>query len=336
MTNHLGSYNDYNISSYLLKHNTYKYSNFYPQNEKKFFLNDFMHYENHHGSGVTMGLNGIDINTEYRTNFHGFRTQELKSVDVVFSGDSFTYGVGLPENAIWASQISNAMGYDSLNLGCPGASVTGVVHNLMHYFKVYGNPKNLFCMFPDFSRMHLFLNSDILVSTNNLSQGGFTETQFAHLGNLDERPKYSKKPYNIEDVMNLEIPYYYSLKAIQSLEQYCEQANINFMWSVFHAPDHEAIRMLKDNEFGYYSNFVDTKQGNWIKHDISNDVYLGEDYNHNIPQEQQFCLCHEEYREIYESYFDLAGDVENGRQRAHHGVHRHMHVAEIFLDKLKS
>lgn len=334
MSQNVSSFNADSVSSYL-QDNQYRYSNFTERNKQKFFLNDFMHYERHPGPITTMGMNGyLDLKTEYSINSHGFRTKELEAVDVIFSGDSFTYGVGLPENATWAAQISEAMGYNSLNLGWPGASVTGVVNNLMHYFKVYGNPKYLFCMFSDFSRMHVFLNSNILVSSNGTT-GGFTEMQLAHLGELDDRPKYSKKPYNIEEVLNLEIPYYYSLKAIQFLEQYCEQAGIKFLWSMFHAPDHEAIRVLKDNEFGYYKDFLDTNQGCWMKDQLFKDAYLGENTAYQDKALEHRIYCHEDLRSKYGSYFDLGGDIEQGMNMAHHGAHRHVHVAEVFLEKIK-
>lgn len=308
----------------------YKYSHFSEDNFDKFFLNDFMHYQNrdpHNG----FGFGGyLDMGNEYIHNSYGYRSQEFSSeIDTVFAGDSFTYGVGLPVDAIWSSILSNKLGLESVNLGWAGASVTGIVSNLMHYFKVYGNPKNLFCMFPDLSRMQVFLNDNIMIS-NNGTTGGFIEVQLNHLAELKDRPPYSKKPYRIEDVVPNEIPFYYSLKAIQSLEQYCDAAGINFAWSIFYSPDHDLIKYLRDssrNVNRYYSKFIDTNQGSWDKDSMFSDVYTG-----------SMTDCSNEeaiYRDKYPKYFNLAGDIEQGHDMAHHGIHRHIHTANGFYDKFK-
>lgn len=326
--------NNSNISDHVVSGREYKYSAFNRDNYNKFFLNDFMHYPNDYklnGVGVTKkGFSyNLDIHGIYSHNSHGYRSKEFhKNTQAVFSGDSFTYGVGLPEDGTWASMVSEALGLDSVNLGFPGASATGIVSNLMHYFKVYGNPEYLFCMFPDLERMHVFLNKNILTSTHDMDNG-FTEIQLCHLSDYEERPKYAKKPFLVDDVMSNEIAYYYSLKSIQMLEQYCEAAGIKFLWGMFHVPDSDAMRELVKNELGYYGNFLDTEQHYWNKDSNGNDVFYVDGNYENKGS------CHLDQKEILGERFDIAGDIELGRDRAHHGIHRHIHTAEIFIEEIK-
>jgi hypothetical protein len=323
------------ISDYVIKNGTdYKYSSFDNENFNKFFLNDFLHYKIDgivESGSVQKGFSQfLDLDGEYRHNFFGYRSPEFhKNTQAIFAGDSFTYGVGLPENGIWSSIINQKFNFDSVNMGFPGASVTGIVGNLMHYFKVYGNPEYLFCMFPDFSRMQVFLNKEIMVSSSNTKIDGITEIQMAHLSNYNNRPKYSKKPFLIEDVLPNEIPHYYSLKQIQMLEQYCDAAGIKFLWSMFEEPDHSSIVKLKNNEFGYYSHFIDTEQQRWSKDLNSNDVFS------SIGEQEVAIKCHKTERETFGDRFFIAGDVELGRERAHFGIHRHIHAADFFIKEIE-
>jgi hypothetical protein len=319
------------ISAYITD-KKYKFDEFNSENYNKFFLNDFFHNVSHRPGEeqfVEKGFGRLDLDGEYVINKFGYRSKPFgQEAKVVFSGDSFTYGVGLPEEGIWSSMVGKNMGLDFVNLGWPGASAQGVVSDLMHYFKVYGNPEYLFCMFPDLERIHLFLNKNIMMSASS-QYSGFQEVQLGHISDYSERPKYSSKPYMAQDVFSNETAYYYSLKAIQFLEQYCNQSGIKFLWSIFHQIDHDAVLELKDNEFGYYSNFIDTRQMFWQKDENFNDFVV----KHKRGSDK--VLCHEEYRDIHKDKFDLAGDIEEGRTRAHFGVHRHIHTAEIFTKEIE-
>lgn len=320
------------ISHYLSSTDGYEYSKFTKENKKKFFLNDFLHYQNGEDKTnlVKRGFSPwLDLDGEYIHNSSGYRSPEFhNNTQAVFAGDSFTYGVGLPENGVWASMLSKKFDLDMINLGWPGASVTGIVTNIMHYFKVYGNPKYLFCMFPDFARMHLFLNENILMSSSS-NHDGFAEVQLSHLSDYSQRPKYVKKPFLVEDVFANEIAHYYSLKSIQMLEQYCDAAGIKFLWSMFHEPDHRGMLELINNEFGYYNHFIDTDQHRWSKDSDANDIL------YSTPERDIVSDCHQKEKDIFGERFDIAGDVELGRDRAHHGVHRHIHTAEAFINEIE-
>lgn len=322
------------ISHYLANTGSdYSYARFNDTNYDKFFLNDFFHYQR--GQTKKPGIiqkgfsPSLDLDGEYIHNSFGYRGPEFhKNTQAIFAGDSFTYGVGIPEDGIWSSIVSKRLSLNSVNMGWPGASVTGIVSNVMHYFKVYGNPEYLFCMFPDFARMHLFLNRNILMSSTS-HEDGFQEVHLSHLSNYDQRPKYAKKPFVVEDVLANEVAYYYSLKSIQMLEQYCDAAGIKFLWSMFHEPDHRGIKALVGNRFGYYDHFVDTKQEHWSKDGDSNDIFHSGE-NNSFPVD-----CHKDQREIFGERFDIGGDVELGRERAHHGVHLHIHAAEEFIQEIE-
>lgn len=322
------------ISHYLATTTTgYAYSRFDERNKDKFFLNDFFHYQrgnNNKPGTVQRGFSPwLDLDGEYVHNSFGYRSPEFHdNTQVIFAGDSFTYGVGLPEEYIWSSLVAKHFNFDSVNMGWPGASVTGIVSNIMHYFKVHGNPEYLFCMFPDFARMHMFLNEEILMSSTS-QQDGFQEVQLSHVSDYAQRPKYVKKPFLVEDVFANEIAHYYSLKSIQMLEQYCDAAGIKFLWSMFHEPDHRGMKTLIGNRFGYYDHFLDTKQEYWTKNSNSDDIFYTSN-DSSIPVE-----CHLDEKEKLGDRFVIAGDLELGRERAHHGVHRHIHTAEEFIGEIE-
>jgi hypothetical protein len=144
----------------------------------------------------------------------------------------------------------------------------------------------------------------------------------------DDRPKYAKRPFGVEDIWSQEMSYYQTLKSIQNIEQYCESNNINFHWGVFSSMDEDMINILKNNDYGYYSHFVSQHQKLWQRdNDNMQDILWKENSNSPI-------TCHQEIFASAQGLFDFAADLENGPDAAHYGFHRNIHVAETFLTKL--
>jgi hypothetical protein len=70
-----------------------------------------------------MERNGwIDHTFTYQFNSHGFRCGEFGlGPTALFLGCSITFGVGLPIESVWSSQVSNGLGLESANLAQGGA-----------------------------------------------------------------------------------------------------------------------------------------------------------------------------------------------------------------------
>ena len=110
-------------------------------------------------------INGID----YITNSKDFRSPEFKkNTDLLIAGCSFTYGVGIPQEFMWAEIVAKDLNLSHANLSMPGDSVVGQVKKIFAYFKEYGHPKFLCALFPDFGRFLYPQNKNHFVSDKTL------------------------------------------------------------------------------------------------------------------------------------------------------------------------
>lgn len=305
----------------------YIYSNGAPPNDyDKMFYGGFI--SKHKGMGTPPGL---DSRITYIDNSNGFRSIEFyDEPHSIFAGCSHTYGTGLRENEMWSGLLSQMLGIDHINLGYQGGSVQTIVSNVFEYINKYGNPKNIFCMFPDLERIPIFLNSHVLVSKYG-GHGGYRDIQMSQAVDLDARPEYIKKPFSVEDVMTAETAVYNSMSFIRMLEAYCRAANINLFWSTFSSRNHEMFQAIKESNQNLYTSFVDSDQINWARsHDnFTGDMYMKENRGPNGEQ----IFCHEELRSAYIDTFNHALDAspDGNLAGSHLGVHRHIHAAEKLL-----
>ena len=68
-----------------------------------------------------------------------------------------------------------------INLALPGKSVSSIINNLYSYFREYGHPKKVFCLFPNFNRFELPINKDIIISGGeNISSVEIENTLYKH------------------------------------------------------------------------------------------------------------------------------------------------------------
>ena len=270
------------------------------------FLNKFEPIERY--GYEERGLNEVtDPSRYYYINSHGVRGTEISDKqDMVIAGCSFTFGSGVPEEKIWGVQVANNMSLSYSNLGYPGASILSIINSIFAYFKEYGNPKFLICLFPDLDRIQLPVDNKIWTSKSdrinkNLSRIFLGEHHY-------DLPKYSKSPHYIENVMPLSVPRWISIKYIQILEQYCKSSNIKLVWSTW---DNRFLPpLIESNEFNFLINTEN------IEKEINN-------------------RCHVNLKNDFNEIFDHGSDIEYGLDRAHWGVHMHTHYAEYFQKALQ-
>ena len=276
----------------------------------------------------------------YRVNKYAFRSSEFCSdQDFVFAGCSHTYGMGIPEEMIWGVQLANKLGKDYANLAIPGASVTTIVNNLFAYFRLFGHPKTIVVLFPNFERLMLPVNPAILTPQDKKydSQPRPLNDRYLDHSYLMEKihPKFSKKPHIVEEVVPLDVPYWMATQSINLLEQYCDTANIKLIWSTWDFHTQKSLKKMNEKDNSYFKYIVDIKMQNWVAIDPK-----GPDLYHNSQVlKDDLCLdkkgcnltinCHKDIELQHPKIFDLAAD------NAHWGTHRHTHVAEEFYKHVK-
>lgn len=73
---------------------------------------------------------------------------------VLFAGCSFTAGEALDKEQTWAYKVHSTMSGTSgyYNIGVPGFSVTDTIDQIFKYVYTYGNPEEIYVLFPNASR----------------------------------------------------------------------------------------------------------------------------------------------------------------------------------------
>jgi hypothetical protein len=263
----------------------------------------------------------LDQSNSYIINNLGFRGKNFnENNELVFAGCSFTFGLGLPEKEIWGSQVAKALNVNYSNISQPGDSVVAIINNIYKYFEEYGHPKILLCLFPDFYRFIVPVNTETLITKYTYfpvhPESMLSSTHIMY----QESETYSKKPHYAENVFSPDLPFFYSYQYIKMLEQYCKQAKILFLWSTWSSHLYNFIIQQENIS----NNFVDLKSNRWIKNNDGLDEYLDE------------CNKHDHLRHLYPKNFDTATDIEDeeyySKKARHCGVHKHMHWAEGFLE----
>jgi hypothetical protein len=287
-------------------------SNFYIEN----YLNNSLGQKNKNTSALGhKRKNGsiVDRSTEYSTNNFGYRDENWEEVaNILAAGCSNTYGLGIPINGTWPKFLEVLTNQKVHNISKPGMSIQELVFQIFAYFKTFGNPNTLICLFPDPFRMQLPVKKNLITVGNQTINNPISDVHLQNKTNtkISDRKKYLKIPYDYRDILPMETPLFFSIKLIHMLEQYCNSNDINFVWSSW---DINFRNVLNKTETEF-SNFYD-----------SNDFNMGTLLEKN---------CHSSYRDMFLQYFDIGQDIEDGEEYAHSGVHRQIHIAESFFKGL--
>jgi hypothetical protein len=255
----------------------------------------------------------VDIHTEYKTNNFGFRDEDwTSSANILAAGCSNTYGLGVPVNGAWPTILKSLTNKSVHNISRPGMSIQELIFQIFAYFKTFGNPETLVCLFPDPFRMQIPTKKNLSNVGGVNKDDEISDIHLNHKTNtkISDRQKYLKIPYDYRETLPMEVPLFFSMKLIHMLEQYCNSNNIKFVWSSWDIN----FRNVCDNVDSPFSNY-----------------YSNQEFTmRSIPE----AVCHAEYKDLFLKYFDIGQDIEDGTQFAHPGVHRHIHIAESFYKKL--
>ena len=276
-----------------------------------------------------------NIKSVYRKNKLGYRGDDFfEKKNFVFAGCSHTYGQGIIEEGIWGNQVSRQLGVESHNISGVGKSVQWIVSSLFDYFKLFGAPKTVMCLFPDFTRVELISNTKHMIGKHWDHKSGTIKYAANAIDN--KYGKISKAPHIAEEIIPAEFAILISLEYIKMLEMYCEARGIKLLWGTWDITQQDYI--IKNKSSLIFKNFIELDNDNWHVRE-EDDFYVR---YHEFKQPHKgpcttFTDCHAELRDLYGKNFDLAFDVnpnKNKKQNGHYGIHYHTHWAESFLKEL--
>lgn len=265
---------------------------------------------------------------EKQLNLNGHRGPDfINNVDLLTAGCSQTFGVGLNENETWPYFLSKNNNKTYNKMSYPGGSTYHIVNNLFKYFEFYGNPKSIFCVFPDVRRLRTIIDYEILNNesafrpkeiSGEVEKFNFVNANSArYYFNKSERksdiPKYIKMPTSPEYIYSDLYCSSLNFNAIRSLEIYCNQHIIPFKWTTW------------SNSDFYFQNIYSSLFSNYIEVDsVAYDI----DATHSLNCQEKIghvnCNYHTNQIDIYGNKFYVADDND------HYGVHWQMHIAEMF------
>ena len=279
------------------------------------------------------------IPVEYNYNSYGYRTSEFDgSADLMILGCSFTHGDGMLEEFMWANLLSDKLDMKSVNLGQGGDGAVGQVRKAFYYFKHFGHPKVIVGLFPLY-RMQI----PSFKGQNRTEKYKDTDTDHINIiQNCNIFPgrmtKYEKQPYDPEKVLSPEVGMFYTHVMIDLLNQYCVANNITFIWSIWE--DYDSIyHEYKDIDKDFYKNYCDLDTNKWTFNnkdflDLQKGCDCGVDPD-SCPEHKdlsKLITCHLEYKD--HPLFHKAADRYRDIAFAHWGIHRNIHIAEEFYEKI--
>jgi hypothetical protein len=296
--------------------------------ERLFGIDDFTNPIKPH---TTHNIKDIEY-IPYHINKYGFRSSDFNNKELLALGCSMTHGLGIHEEYRWSNILSGKLKKSLANLGYSGDSAIGQLNKAFWYFKNFGNPKIIAALFPLYRMSFPYIpNKNISEQQKNWRKEDFLNyKQTSIIPNVDSFEKFSKSPHRLEDVVSYESTLFYTNLAISVLDQYCKSNNIKFVWSVWDGKSipqfgikddsitEEALKYFEKEYDSYLA--VDCLLWNIDKNGIESD------------SNGRSLECHSEFK--YNPLFHRAADTLNGLDRAHFGLHRNIHIAESFYDKL--
>ena len=105
----------------------------------------------------------VDPKTEYSINSFGYRDIDwIGKAEILAVGCSNTWGYGVPVDGRWTNILGEKINKEIRNLSFPGGSINDLVAKSFEYFKIFGNPEIMLCLFPDPFRLRLPIKKNII------------------------------------------------------------------------------------------------------------------------------------------------------------------------------
>lgn len=271
----------------------------------------------------------VDEQNTYEINSLGLRGEVYTDSDVIASGCSITFGIGVPEEGRWTSLLSDKINKNIMNLGNPGGSVATICNQIIHYCMNNKMPKQIFCLMPDFVRNMVVVDKEFYrsgVKRENVGTNDYLELMFCNPtiktdGNFVFMETKDKR--NIEDSVSPHQLILNAVNYIYVLESFCLSNNIQLYWTTWDKPSSmimEQLSMLdgfKLKDFiPFYPKQAIDQLNIFIKNNCSSD--------HNSKFKDHLCWSSGSDYSII--------DYKKQYQMSHPGIHFQQHVAEFFYN----
>lgn len=274
-------------------------------------------------------LNNLQSNVKHLKAFYSLQDEKSegyyipknqnldKNYDLIFSGCSQTnadyicppqYPLGNHED-IWGFQVANYFNKNALNLGISGYGIYQIIRRVFYQIFTNGNPKVVLILFPDYGRLAMPYTKNL--KSKRIANIDLIQHYYLFGENIEKT--ISKSPYAVEDIFDITIPLFYNLQSILLLENYCKSNGIYFKYSSWHGATNILFELLKENTESY-QGYISIDSNKWLdssKMTIFND-------------------CHLDIKERVGDIFEIAPD------NLHMGIHRHCHIAETFIERIKN
>lgn len=313
-----------------------------------------------------------DQYNEYTLNSLNYRSPEfIRDVDFIAAGCSVTFGTGVQDDAVWPNLVAKHFDASYVNISTPGASVEWICDSVYKYIDTYGPPKKaILIIFPDLLRGQLAYNKEVNIAAESgmndfypqyynedFSRGLIGHDSLYYISTENPAPRVTKKPYPIEHTVPREEPLIRSIKEIKKLERFAKYLNLNLIWSSWSEDLVELAADLPDEyRFDYFMDLSSLRE--WQSH-FSELPVTEEDpegiVDHKLDHRSEtlelygctdelegqgkcrcYSNCHFDLESLYGQTFHLATDRFNhGKNHAHFGVHRLIHIAEDFIERIE-
>ncbi len=272
-----------------------------------------------------------EINT-YEINHLGLRGEIDENSDILASGCSITFGLGVPEAGRWTNFLSKKINQSVTNLGNPGASVETICNNIIQYSLNTKMPKQIFCLFPDFFRSMVVVDKEFYKSKVDRGSIGTQD----YLEYIYCNPKIVKDRRSafmeVEDATYIEdsrSPHQLILDCINSiyiLESFCLSNNIQLHWTTWNTASSwilEELVKMENFKLKNYTSLYPPKS----------------EYGPNALVEQTCKIDHDnEFKDnvAWKNGSDYSIiDGKKTSQNSHPGIHFQYHVADFFYNLYK-
>lgn len=276
----------------------------------------------------------IDEDNTYEINSLGFRGKVYENPEIIASGCSITFGLGVPELGRWTNILSNKINKDVMNLGSPGASIESICINIIQYCMNNKMPKEIFCLFPDFFRRMVVVDKEFYKTKvkrdNAFQQNDSLQQIFCNpiVHQHEDRVFMEIEDQKcIEDATSPHQLILNSVNFIYILESFCLKNNIKLHWTTWHVPSVTIIKELFKIKNFKLKNFVDFTSVPNTKNNDFRSIWF------------KCSLSHDS--EFYNGMYWTRGtdySIENYKKvsdNAHPGVHFQHHFADLFYNSYK-
>ena len=271
----------------------------------------------------------IDELNTYKINKLGMRGEVDPDADVLASGCSITFGIGVPEQGRWTNILSDKMNNSVMNLGNPGGSIATICNHIIQYCMNNKMPKEIFCLMPDLVRNMVVVDKEFYrsgVKREGVGSKDYLELMFCNPtiktdGSIVVMETQDKR--NIEDSISPHQLILNAINYIYILESFCSVNNIKLYWTTWDRPSSmimEELLNLEDFKLKSFVPFYPKSATDQLNIFIKNTCTL----DHDSEFKDHLCWASgSDYSVI---------DYKKQPHMSHPGIHFQHHVADFFYN----